>query len=125
VRVMGYANAKSLRHRLEDIFQSIEDLLKMKDRAKCVKQITKTRNFFAHMDANRNKDVLDGAQLFHYTELLNMIMQMLVLRSLGCDDHFIKRALRNRHYYFIREVLRDEFEEFLPESASGEAVKSE
>ncbi len=112
---MKYANEPSLRHRLKAILGGLEIFVKFKDRARFIDRTVKTRNYFAHMDSESKDGVLNGIKVYHYGEFLNMIMQILVLRWLGCEDSSITKSLRNRQYYSLREALKNELTELLPE----------
>jgi len=112
---MKYANEPSLRHRLKAILGGLEIFVKFKDCARFIDRTVKTRNYFAHMDSESKDGVLNGIKVYHYGEFLNMIMQILVLRWLGCEDSSITKSLRNRQYYFLRKALKNELTELLPE----------
>ena len=119
---MKYANEPSLRHRLKAILGGLERFVKFKDKATFIDRTVKTRNYFAHMDSESKSGVLDGIKVYHYGEFLNMIMQILVLKWLGCEDSYITKSLRNRQYYFLREALKNELTELLPEDQSSKST---
>jgi len=107
---IGCINTFRFGDRLKAIFSQVEDMLKMKDVDSCIKKILATRNYSAHGDKLRNQNSLNGPKLYYYTELMSVILQILILRYLGCKDEAIKGSLKNRQYHFLKKALGDEIE---------------
>ena len=106
--ILAHAHEPGLRHRLRyywDIFSTELAMLNPEiKKSKFVHRVVSTRNYYAHrMDADQS--ILEGVDLWDYTEIVKAIAQMSLLREIGAETNGIGQIMLTER--FIQFIIKD------------------
>jgi hypothetical protein len=104
---LRYGNEFSLRKRMEDIFASISADLLAELRINVPEFISQTvdaRNFLTHYSDELEDNARSGTELWELSKRLEVLVAILLLRTLGIADAKIKQMV-NRKYGYVLGTL--------------------
>jgi len=83
---------KTLRTRLDELIKLFSGIKKIKNKPINLTQVVNSRNYYSHF-FDKNKNVLDGKELFFLTKQLRNLLICCVLNLIGFEDNLINILL--------------------------------
>lgn len=83
-----------LRKRLDELIKLFSNINKIKNKPINLTHVVNSRNYYSHF-FNKNKNVLDGAELYFLTQQLRNLLICCVLNLIGFDIELINKLLNN------------------------------
>lgn len=103
-----HSNEPSLHMRLDSLFQEFNTKTFSKivsDKDKFIKQTKDSRNYYTHYDVKMEKKALKGAELYHLTEKLKVILISAVLRETRFSYDLLENLLERNEYKFFHHIF--------------------
>jgi len=98
---LKYGNELSLRQRLKGVFDKYHETLNafIEDKKAFIQKVVDTRNYLTHYDEDLEERAASGADLYHLTQKLKLLLEICLLTELGFSSAEIKGLFsRNRRY---------------------------
>jgi hypothetical protein len=83
---------KTLKTRLDELIKLFNGVNKIKNKPINLTHVVNSRNYYSHF-FDKNKNVLDGKELYFLTKQLRNLLICCVLNLIGFDDNLINRLL--------------------------------
>lgn len=83
---------KTLKTRLDELIKLFSGVNKIKNKPIDLTQVVNSRNYYSHF-FDKNKNVLDGKELFFLTKQLRTLLICCVLNLIGFEDNLINNLL--------------------------------
>lgn len=106
-----YMNEYSLRRRLKDLLQDVQDLVApaIPSVPSLVDSVVVTRNYLTHYDPDSEERSASGLQLKLLSESLRLLLEVLMLKEVGLDRDVIRSLVEsNQRYAILRNGARED-----------------
>lgn len=102
---LKYGNEFSLRKRLKEVYDKHSDIYDqfIKNKDNFVELTVNTRNYLIHFDKESNRNIAEGEDLYHLTEKLKNILEIMLLTKLGFESINIKDLISKN------ELLKNDY----------------
>ncbi|MBU1679713.1 MAG: hypothetical protein KKD86_12835, partial [Bacteroidetes bacterium] len=96
-----FSHEPSLKERLEEIIDSVENDVLLKvigSKDEFIKAAKNSRNYYVHFSPSLKKKALVGGQLYHLSEKLKYLLIYCLLKDIGISENDISKVFSKNRY---------------------------